>query len=198
MRSNEQVPQGSLTSCDGEVPDRSPGVGGDRCAATVARMSMKGDHEQESIDDVVARLEDWSLRRLLAESARSHEDVMRAVRLAGADEDERLDVLKAAVDDGLRTRRNLNYWGSSAWASDAAIRAWPCAGARSPNVPTPQTRRSAGHRRFAITTTGFRASLRSTPPNGLRSSIMMLTGSSRCSAETCPHRISSPLLPRRW
>lgn len=81
---------------------------------------MKGDDEQESIDDVVARLDDRSVRRLLAEAATSHEDVMRPVRLAGADEGERLDVLKAAVDGGLRTRRHLDYWGSSAWASDAA------------------------------------------------------------------------------
>lgn len=28
-------------------------------------------------------------------------------------------MLKAAVDDGLRTRRHLDYWGSSAWARDA-------------------------------------------------------------------------------
>jgi hypothetical protein len=31
-----------------------------------------------------------------------------------------LAVLRAAVDDGLRTRRHLDYWESSAWAADAA------------------------------------------------------------------------------
>jgi len=45
---------------------------------------------------------------------------MRSVRLAAAGERERLAVMKAAVDDGLRTRRHLDYWESSAWARDAA------------------------------------------------------------------------------
>lgn len=45
---------------------------------------------------------------------------MRAVRPAAAGDGERLAVLKAVVDDGLRTRRHLDYWGSSAWARDAA------------------------------------------------------------------------------
>ncbi len=44
---------------------------------------------------------------------------MRAVRLAAAGERERLGVLKDAVDGGLRTRRHLDYWESSAWARDA-------------------------------------------------------------------------------
>ena len=68
----------------------------------------------------MARLDDAVARRLLVSSAESHEDVMRAVRLAAADESERLAVLKRAVDDGLRTRRHLDYWGSSSWARDAA------------------------------------------------------------------------------
>lgn len=73
-----------------------------------------------SIEDVVGRLDDQVARRLLSSAAEWHEDVMRAVRLAAADDGERLAVLKAAVDDGLRTRRHLDYWGSSAWARDAA------------------------------------------------------------------------------
>jgi hypothetical protein len=40
--------------------------------------------------------------------------------LAAADESDRLAVLKAAVDDGLRTRRHLDYRGSSSWARDAS------------------------------------------------------------------------------
>lgn len=76
--------------------------------------------DEMSIEIVVARLDDEVARRLLVSSAESHQDVMRAVRLAAADEGERLAVLKVAVDDGLRTRRHLDYWGSSSWARDAA------------------------------------------------------------------------------
>ncbi len=83
-------------------------------------MPVQGSDEDEPIDEVVARLDAQVARRLLVSAAEWHEDVMRAVRLAAAGESERLAVLKAAVDDGLRTRRNLDYWGSSAWARDAA------------------------------------------------------------------------------
>ncbi len=76
--------------------------------------------EDDSIEDLVGRLDDQVARQLLAGAAEWHEDVMQAVRLAAAGEGERLAVLKAAVDDGLRTRRHLDYWGSSAWAQDAA------------------------------------------------------------------------------
>jgi hypothetical protein len=72
------------------------------------------------IEELVEGLEEQVARRLLANAAEWHEDVMRAVRLAAADERERLVVLKAAVDDGLRTRRHLDYWASSSWARDAA------------------------------------------------------------------------------
>lgn len=72
------------------------------------------------IEIAVERLDEQVARRLLASAAEWHEDVMRTVRLAAAGESERLAVLKAAVDDGLRTRRHLDYWGSSAWARDAA------------------------------------------------------------------------------
>lgn len=89
-------------------------------AATVELMPVEGSDEVEPIDAVVARLDDEVARRLLVNAAEWHEDVMRAVRLAAAGESERLAVLKAAVDDGLRTRRHLDYWGSSAWARDAA------------------------------------------------------------------------------
>ncbi|MEZ5323369.1 MAG: hypothetical protein R2698_15090 [Microthrixaceae bacterium] len=80
--------------------------------------------EDEPIDAVIARLDGAAARRLLASAAEQHEDVMRAVRLAAAGESERLAVLRAAVDDGLRTRRYLDYWGSSAWARDAAPVVW--------------------------------------------------------------------------
>jgi hypothetical protein len=87
---------------------------------TVASVVGHEAGGEVSIEVVVGRLDDEVARRLLVSSAEAHEDVMRAVRLAAADESERLAVLKAAVDDGLRTRRHLDYWGSSSWARDAA------------------------------------------------------------------------------
>jgi hypothetical protein len=83
-------------------------------------MPVQQADGDESIERVVERLDDQLARRLLASAAEEHEDVMRAVRLAAADDSERLAVLKTAVDDGLRTRRHLDYWRSSAWARDAA------------------------------------------------------------------------------
>lgn len=76
--------------------------------------------DDEPVAVAVARLDDLVARQLLVNAAEWHEDVMRAVRLAAADSSDRLVVLSAAVDDGLRTRRHLDYWGSSSWASDAA------------------------------------------------------------------------------
>lgn len=83
-------------------------------------MAAKGRDTDEPIEQVVARLDDATARRVLATAAEGHQDVMRAVRLAAAGETDRIAVLKAAVDDGLRTRRHLDYWGSSSWAKDAA------------------------------------------------------------------------------
>ena len=71
-------------------------------------------------DGLVARLGDDDVRRLLAEAAARSDDVARAVRLTAADGSERISVLKAEVDRGLRTRRYLDYRDSSAWARDAA------------------------------------------------------------------------------
>ena len=41
------------------------------------------------------------------------------MRLAAAGSSERLEVLAAEVDSGLRTRRHLGYWESSEWAAEA-------------------------------------------------------------------------------
>lgn len=69
---------------------------------------------------MVGGLDEGTVRRLLVEAAEWHEDVLRAVRLAAAGDGDRLEVVRAAVDDGLRTRRHLDYWASSSWAQDAA------------------------------------------------------------------------------
>jgi hypothetical protein len=115
---------------------------------TVAQMAGKRADDEVPIEVAVGRLDDREVRRLLADAAQSHEDVARAVRLAAADDQERIAVLKAAVDDGLRTRRHLDYWGSSSWAQDAA----PVVEALADEVAADPTRelvvllqRAAGH-----------------------------------------------------
>ncbi|MBS1846792.1 MAG: hypothetical protein JST73_00800, partial [Actinobacteria bacterium] len=64
-------------------------------------------------------LDEPALRRLLLDAARWHTDTARAVELAAAGDADRVAVLKAAVDKSLRTRRFLDYRGSTAWAHDA-------------------------------------------------------------------------------
>jgi hypothetical protein len=83
-------------------------------------MPRKSAREDLPIGAAVERLDDDTTRQLLVAAAEQHETVAQAVRLAAADDDDRLAVLRAAVDDGLRTRRHLDYWASSAWAADAA------------------------------------------------------------------------------
>ena len=91
---------------------------------TRCRYRRRGWPGPELDDDapigaLVERLDEQVARRLLANAAERHEDVKRAVRLAAAGGDERLAVLRAAVDEGLRTRRHLDYWASDTWAHDA-------------------------------------------------------------------------------
>jgi hypothetical protein len=82
---------------------------------------MPAQHpDQISASDAVDRLDHDTIRDLLVEAAELHDDIARAVRLAAAGDGDRLAVLRAAVDDGLRTRRHLDYWASSRWAGDAA------------------------------------------------------------------------------
>lgn len=83
-------------------------------------MAGKRAGDEVSIVDAVARLDEAVVRELLITAAESHEDVARAARLAAADDDDRLAVLRVAVDERLRTRRHLDYWASSSWAADAA------------------------------------------------------------------------------
>lgn len=74
---------------------------------------------ERSSQDLVGRLDDVTVRRLLAAAAMRDEETARAVRLAAAGPEERLEVLRAEVDYGLRTRRHLGYWESSEWAAEA-------------------------------------------------------------------------------
>lgn len=73
----------------------------------------------ELIEDVVERLDEAAVRRLLVVAADQHESVARAVRLAVAGPAERIAVLRSLVDDTLRTRRFLDYYASGRWADDA-------------------------------------------------------------------------------
>lgn len=77
-------------------------------------------NENERWDETVARLDSDEVRRLLVGAAERSEDVARAVRLAAANSSERISVLKAEIDRGLRTRRYLDYRESSSWAIDAS------------------------------------------------------------------------------
>jgi hypothetical protein len=107
-----------------------------------------GRDEEPPLEEVVSRLDGEAVRRLLVKAAESHDDVARAIRLAAADDRERLSVLRAEVDRGLRTRRHLDYWASSAWARDASpvVDALADAVAAGPSAElVPLLERAAGH-----------------------------------------------------
>lgn len=72
-----------------------------------------------SSHDLVCRLDEVTVRRLLTDAAMRDEETARVVRLAAAGPEERLEVLRVEVDSGLRTRRHLGYWESSEWAGEA-------------------------------------------------------------------------------
>lgn len=74
---------------------------------------------QPTVSDLVDRLDEEVVRRLLLDAAARDEERGRAVRLASAGPSQRLEVLAAEVDSGLRTRRHLGYWESSEWAAEA-------------------------------------------------------------------------------
>jgi hypothetical protein len=74
---------------------------------------------QPTVSELVDRLGEDVVRRLLGDAAVRDEETGRAVRLAAAGPSERLEVLAAEVDSGLRTRRHLGYWESSEWAAEA-------------------------------------------------------------------------------
>jgi hypothetical protein len=83
---------------------------------------VKRDEEaatEQSPQELVDQLDEVTTRRLLADAAMRDEETRRAVRLAAAGAEERLEVLRAEVDSGLRTRRHLGYLESSEWAGEA-------------------------------------------------------------------------------
>jgi hypothetical protein len=92
-----------------------------RCALRHDRK-VEGEGEAgtgHASHDLVGRLDEVTVRRLLGDAAMRDEETARVVRLAAAGPEERLEVLWAEVDSGLRTRRHLGYWESSEWAAEA-------------------------------------------------------------------------------
>lgn len=93
---------------------------GSRRAATFGTVKQRSANAPvEPLQDLVERLDDNTMRRLLVRSATEHDDVALAIRLAAATPADALATLRTEVDDGLRTRRHLDYWASSQWAHDA-------------------------------------------------------------------------------
>ena len=81
---------------------------------------MAGPSDDQKLAAMIDGLHPDDVADLLMQAALEHDDVARAVRLAAADDGDRLQVLRQAVDASLRTRRFLDYWASSRWAADAA------------------------------------------------------------------------------
>jgi len=74
---------------------------------------MTGDADgptQPTVSDLVDRLDEDVVRRLLGDAAARDEETGRAVRLAAAGPSERLGVLAAEVDSGLRTLSIERRW----------------------------------------------------------------------------------------
>jgi hypothetical protein len=81
-------------------------------------VSGRGSKEFD-VDSVVSGLDVDELRTIVLTAAEEHEDVARSVRMAADRGSGDLAELRSEVDRGLRTRRYLGYWDSSAWAHEA-------------------------------------------------------------------------------
>ncbi|HEX2773200.1 MAG TPA: hypothetical protein VHN18_12320, partial [Micromonosporaceae bacterium] len=80
---------------------------------------QRGRSAETPIEQVIARLDKAQLVEVISTACERHGDVERAVRLVAARADGDLAALRAAVDQGLRTRRFLDYHESMAWAHAA-------------------------------------------------------------------------------
>ena len=79
----------------------------------------RGRSAEAPIEQVIARLDKAQLVEVIRTASERNSDIERVVRLVAARADGDLAALRAAVDQGLRTRRFLDYRESMAWA-DAA------------------------------------------------------------------------------
>jgi hypothetical protein len=85
-----------------------------------ATVTSSSPHQPPvSLDEAIASLDDDQLIGVVRAAADRHEDVERLVRLVAARAGGDVSALRDAIDDGLRTRRFLDYRGSVAWAQDA-------------------------------------------------------------------------------
>ncbi len=75
---------------------------------------------QTDVAALFAALDREDLETVLTAAAARHEDVATALRLAAASHAGDLGELRAAIDGRLRTRRYLDYYQSSSWATEAA------------------------------------------------------------------------------
>ena len=78
-----------------------------------------GRASEAPIERVIARLDKAQLVEVIGTATERHSDVERVVRLVAARADGDLAALRAAVEQGLRTRRFLDYRESMAWAHAA-------------------------------------------------------------------------------
>jgi hypothetical protein len=89
------------------------------CATLAPSSPKRGRSAEAPIEQVIARPDKAQLVEVIRTATERHSDVERVVRLVAARADGDLAALHAAVDQGLRTRRFLDYRESMAWA-DAA------------------------------------------------------------------------------
>jgi len=90
------------------------------CATLEAVSSPKRGRSAETpIEQVIVRLDKAQLVEVISTATERHSDVERVVRLVAARADGDLAALRTAVDQGLRTRRFLDYRESMAWAHAA-------------------------------------------------------------------------------
>jgi len=89
------------------------------CDTRAVSSPNRGRSTEPPIEQVIARLDKAQLVEVIRTATERHSDVERVVRLLAARADGDLAALHAAVDQGLRTRRFLDYRESMAWA-DAA------------------------------------------------------------------------------
>lgn len=98
-------------------------------------MGSGGEGLGDELAGLVGGLDRDVMAALLVRAGLVHDDVARSVRLVAASDIDRLRVLRTAVDQGLRTRRFLDYRESSGWAADgrAVVEALAVEGAERPS-----------------------------------------------------------------
>ncbi len=75
----------------------------------------------EPLAEIIERLDATTVRILLERAATESAAIAAAVRLAAAEPEDRVAILRAEADDVLRTRRHLDYSEANEWALDAGV-----------------------------------------------------------------------------